>query len=309
MAEKLEKNYQFEDELLKEWKKPKIFNNNDNNITIIKKNIYLISTLIYFVVGMFIVLKYVDFNGVNASVSILLIFIVLSLIGTVHIENSINFNLSKCRNIEKFSAYLDSKNIRTVEDYDKLIKRFKSKKDKLVKIKLVDGFYSDAIIGVISFFIGGFLDRLLNKGIDKNQINGEGYIVITLFVICLICMLRLVIASIDSSLNEEYENLTLLIDDLEKIKYIKEGSKSIGNVSDNKEISSDSLLFDYIDNIEDAIYKLEEVHLRLEKINNRVEKLFPSEDANNIFENKEDSKDSLCFKQTIYRKETKINSK
>ena len=308
MAEILKENYNIEEELLKEWKDPEIYNYDDNNT--IKKKIYLISTLISFAVGMFIILKYVDFNSVNASALILLAFILLSVAGTVYIENSISFNLSKCRNLGKLSDYLDSRNIRTMEDYDRLINRFKSKKDKLVKIKLVDGFDSNAIIGVISFFVGGFLkDFLFNQGVDKTQISGEVYIVITLFVICLICMLRLVIASIDSSLNEEYENLTLLIDDLEKIKYIKEEPKFIGNVFDNKEISSDSLLFDYIDNIEDAIYKLEEVHLRLEKINNRVEKLFPSEDANNIFENKEDSKDSLCFKQTIYKKETKINSK
>ncbi len=303
MDENLKENYKFEEELLKKWKNPDIYNNDDKNkiYEIIK---YAIGSLIAFIITMVIVINCVDLNKLNVSVIILLFLIVVYLVASVYVDKNINLKLSDYRNLEEFSNYLSNNNIKTIDDYDILIKRFKSKKEKLTKVELIDSLYSNAIIGVITFFIGGFL-----KGKLFNQISGEMYIVNTLFAILIICMVRLAIIIINNSLNIEYENLTLFVDDLERIKFVKENEGRVGIESDNSEISSNDLVFEHIDNIDDAIYKLERICLRLMNINKRVKKIFLSGEKDNNVDKDENSKDNdscLSYKHTIYKEETRI---
>ena len=317
MDDNLKDKYKFEEEILEAWNNTCSYNgeNQTNQMNLIKRYRYPIFSLVSFFVIVYFIINYLNLDNTNLSILILLFIISVILVITVHNERKINLNLFNQRSLEEFSNNLEENNVKTIDDYDRLIKRLNSKNEKYVKVKLMDGFSSNAIIGVIVFFIGGFFKEIFfGEGTNKVPISGDRYIINTLFVILLICMFRMFLVTLNNALNSDKDDLILLIDGLERIKYAMEQADSedmspkSDNVLENNEVdSSKNDVFYYIDNIDDAIYKLEKIYLSLMKINNRVEKLFSTEEKNNeIFKNKKVDDNFSSYKHTIYKEETRI---
>lgn len=294
-------NFDFEEDLLKEWKKPEIYCGHSEST--FQKFKYLIISVISVIIIVALLILNLRYDNFKTAIYLLLSLIILSLLATVYINTDINKKLEDHRNLETLSEYLRDNNIKTVDDYTKLIERLESKKKKIVDVKLIDDFSSKAMLGVVSFFIGGILkETLFGKNISQNAINIESYIINAFIAIFFVCLLKVIYESINSALNLDKQNITLLIDDLERIKYTIEKEETKVIEFEDEKVNLKENVIDYIDNIDDAISKLEEVYFRLKKTNKKVERLFSSE-INNY---KDD--DLISFKQTLY-KETNIKRK
>ena len=208
-------NYSLEDDVLKKWKSPDVHDGKSES-----KFKYVILSIISVVIIIYLFFENLSYDNFKTAIYLLLSLIILSLLATVYIDTEINRKLDDHRNLEEFSKDLSKKNIKTVDDYNKLIERLKSKKEKLVDVKLIDDFSSKAVLGVVSFFIGGILkETLFGENISQKAISIESYFINAFIAIFFVCFLKLIYVAINSALNLDKQNITLLIDDLERIKY------------------------------------------------------------------------------------------
>lgn len=238
-----------EENLLNFWKKDKVYNYSKKPIlnSILYKhpafNTIIILVGILIICNILIELLPSIIININTDMIYILTFLVLIfivLVLTYNFNTGKNKKLFISRNLSEIYKFLYKNNIRSLTDYEKLIDRLEFKLNKVDRVKLIDDSLSTTIIGVGSF-IGGniFTDYFKLGNIDKYansrevvnnlpHITMSTYMILLLLSILCICLYKFIVVSFNSLNSEELENLSLLIDDLQKIKLqieIKESNK------------------------------------------------------------------------------------
>ena len=89
------------------------------------------------------------------------LFITIVLVYTFLMENEKNKEFFRVRSLNEIYNFMYLLSIHTVEDYEKFIKRLKSKQEKIVEIKFIDEISAKTIISVFSFVAGVIFNRVL----------------------------------------------------------------------------------------------------------------------------------------------------
>lgn len=254
-----------EEELLRFWKKPKVYRYNDdsrklNNI-ICRPTFISISTLIFIVlICLYLEPKLSSNKNIDKNYIDMIIFLVLILfilLFTHYLNTSKNKLLFESKNLKLLYLFLFKRNIKESIEYEKLISRLQCKLDKVDKISLIDDSLSKMIIGVSSFIGGNFFRSYFNSNtsnITDDVINQ--YIVLLLVSILCICLYNFFLVSFNSFNTDDTNYLSLLIDDLQKIKLQIEIEESKENNRTNYDLE---------------LTKIEKCNLVLSNTNKRIQ--------------------------------------
>lgn len=214
----------FEDELFRFWKKPGVSNQKRKDYFLCNHKHLIISFIILAVIIICLVISASDKEVVDEKDSEIIIlfvlFITIVLVYTFFIENEKNKELFRVRNLNEIYSFMYLHSIYTVADYEKIINRLKSKQEKIVEIKFIDEISAKTILSVFSF-VAGVIFNSVFIGEDGKEYTFSiySYAVLALLAILLICMLRMMVVSLNTDINKNKYRLSLLIDDPERIKY------------------------------------------------------------------------------------------
>lgn len=216
-----------EEDLLIFWKKQKINSSNHklNNyhdildhpeLSAIGIIIILVFILNFFIHYLPLIIE--DLNEDYACMIAFLILILVILVITYIFDATINKSLFEARYLDNILQYLYKRNIKNSKDYENLINRLQSKLNKVEQVTLIDDSLSKSIIGVSSF-IGGNIFTDFFKADSSSTLDMNKYLILLLASILSICTYKFIIISFNYSNDKDKDNLILLIDDLQKIKY------------------------------------------------------------------------------------------